>query len=63
MAEKNTAPLLDKEKSLQIAISQIEKEYGKAWAESKDELRTDLVDMILLAEEDKRMDHQTIPED
>ena len=29
MAEKNTAPLLDKEKSLQIAISQIEKEFGK----------------------------------
>ena len=29
MAEKNTPPLLDKEKSLQIAISQIEKEFGK----------------------------------
>ena len=29
MAEKNTAPLLDKEKSLQIAINQIEKEFGK----------------------------------
>ncbi len=29
MAEKNPAPLLDKEKSLQIAISQIEKEFGK----------------------------------
>ena len=29
MAEKNTTPLLDKEKSLQIAISQIEKEFGK----------------------------------
>jgi len=29
MAEKNNPPLLDKEKSLQIAISQIEKEFGK----------------------------------
>ncbi|MBP5531391.1 MAG: recombinase RecA [Lentisphaeria bacterium] len=29
MAEKNSPPLLDKEKSLQIAISQIEKEFGK----------------------------------
>ena len=29
MAEKNATPLLDKEKSLQIAISQIEKEFGK----------------------------------
>jgi len=29
MAEKTTTPLLDKEKSLQIAISQIEKEFGK----------------------------------
>ena len=29
MAEKNSTPLLDKEKSLQIAISQIEKEFGK----------------------------------
>ena len=39
--------------------------YGDAWADIKErkELRTDLVDMILLAEEDKRMDHQTIPED
>ncbi len=29
MADKNTPPLLDKDKSLQIAISQIEKEFGK----------------------------------
>ena len=29
MAEKNTPPLLDKDKSLQIAIGQIEKEFGK----------------------------------
>ena len=29
MADKNTPPLLDKDKSLQIAIGQIEKEFGK----------------------------------
>ncbi len=29
MAEKNNAPVLDKDKSLQIAIGQIEKEFGK----------------------------------